>query len=147
MAEQSVYQAPAADLDTGREVTEYGGLTRLKYFLYGIGLQVIYYVLLGISGAAESGAMVAVAFLALLGGTVWLGYQRFVNIGSNGWWCLMIFVPIANIYFGLKALAFPTGYDDHKEMDTAGKVIIGLFVGMIVLGVVAAIMIPMMLSA
>ncbi|MCZ6886922.1 MAG: hypothetical protein O7H39_00390 [Gammaproteobacteria bacterium] len=145
--DQNVYQAPAADLDTGRSTTEYGGLNRGKYFLYSIGLQVVYYILLAIFAAVlESPVMIGIAVVAMFIGAIYLGFQRFVNIGTSGWWILMVFVPIANFYYGVKALAFPEGYDDHRQMDTTGKVIIGLFVGMIVLGIGSAILVPMLVA-
>jgi len=143
MAEQSVYRAPSADLSVSMD-DDYPGLRRLPYFLYGIGAQIAYILLL--ATFAQQPAVAGLSVFLLLGVFLFLGFQRFRNIGSNGWWVLMFFVPLANIYFALKATAFPEGYDDHKEMDTAGKVLIALFVGSIVLGVGAAILVPTMLS-
>ena len=144
MAEQSVYAAPNADLNTEAHVGDYPGLRRLPYFGWSVGMQLVYYTLLAVAG--ENPALVLLAVAAVMGGSIYLLVQRLRNTGSNGWWAALILVPIVNIYVGMKALAFPEGYDDHKQLDTAAKVIIGLFLGSIVLGIVAAIAIPAMVA-
>jgi len=143
MAEQSVYQAPSADLSVAA-ASDYPGLRRLPYFLYGIAAQIAYIMMVGMF--ADTPVVAGAAMLVWLGVFVYLAFQRFKNIGTSGWWVCMFIVPLANIYFALKATAFPEGYEDHKTMDTAGKVLIGLFVGAIVLGVGAAIMLPAMIG-
>lgn len=140
MAEQSVYAAPNADLNVAEHVGEYPGMRRLPYFGWSLVIQFVYYALLAMSG--ESMAMIMLALAAVMGGSTYLLVQRLRNTGSNGWWAALILVPLVNIYIGLKALAFPEGYDDHKQLDTPAKVIMTLFLGFIVLGVVAAIAIP-----
>ena len=144
MAEQSVYAAPSADLNTQSAVTDYPGMRRLPYFGYSLAIQFLYYAMLAASG--ECPAMVMDALALMMGGSIYVLVQRLRNTGSNGWWAALIFVPLVNIYIGLKALAFPEGYDDHKQLDGPAKIIMALFLGSIVLGIVAAIAIPAMVA-
>jgi uncharacterized membrane protein YhaH (DUF805 family) len=144
MAEQSVYAAPGADLNTSAHAGDYPGMRRLPYFGWSLGIQFVYYAMLAVGG--ENPAMVMLALAAMTGASIYLLVQRLRNTGSNGWWAALILVPLVNIYIGLKALAFPEGYDDHKQLDTPAKVIMVLFLGSIALGILAAIAIPAMVA-
>lgn len=68
--------------------------------------------------------------------SIWVTAKRLQNLGYSGWWVLGMLVPVLNIAVGVKCFAAPEGYADHKTLDTAGKVIIGSFLAMIVLTVV-----------
>lgn len=71
--------------------------------------------------------------LATLGVMIYLIVQRLKNLGYGGLWVLGIFVPILNLIVLVRCLAGPEGYADHKTLDTAGKVIVGLILGLFVL--------------
>ena len=71
---------------------------------------------------------------------------RFRNQGSSGLWALGMFVPILNIYTGLRAMAFPEGYADHRTLDTPAKILIGVWLAFFVLGIGAAILLPALLQ-
>ena len=142
-----IYSTPDADLGTGTgPQTEYPGLRRLPYFLYSVGVNIVYALVVGGMAAMEvtSIAPTMVVLVAVLAVSIYLLVKRLQNLGSSPWWAAAIFVPLLNIWIGLKTLAFPEGYDDHKTLDGTAKVLIGLFVGVFVLGIVAAILIPMM---
>ena len=49
-------------------------------------------------------------------------------------------VPIVNILVGVRYIACPEGYADHQTLDTAGKVIVGLFFAMIALVVLIVVL-------
>ena len=140
MAEQSVYAPPGANVAEATQDREYPGLRRLPYFGWGLALQVAFVVLTIVVGP---GAISLLFSVAMLGGVIYLLVLRLQNLGSSGWWTLAMFVPLLNFYIGLKAMAFPEGYDDHKQLDQPAKNIIGLFVGFFVLtlaGVMLAVM-------
>ena len=143
MAETNVYSAPDAELATEVVAGDYEGIRRLPYFGYSFGVQILFY--LGVFLVGESGTLFLMA--ALLGVTVWLVVMRLRNTGWSGWWALGMIVPLLNIYVGMRALAFPEGYSDHNTLDTPAKIIIGLFVGFLVLGIGAAIIIPALVAA
>lgn len=143
MAEQSIYAAPSADLNTARDGV-YPGMRRVPYFGWSVGIQLVYYAAL--TTVDENPAMILPALAIMIGASMYLLVQRLRNTGSSAWWAALILVPLVNIYVGLKALAFPEGYDDHKKLDGAAKVVITLFLGCFVLGIVAAIVVPVMIA-
>lgn len=143
MAEQSVYSAPEAELATV-DAGEYPGLDRLQYFLYSMGIGIANMVL---TMMLMDSPLSMVVMLAAIGASVWIIVQRLHNVGMNGWWTLAFIVPLLNIYVGLVCLAFPPGYKTHRTFDTAAKVLIGLFIAFMLLGVIgiiAAIALPAM---
>lgn len=140
------YQTPA-NFDVGpnfqTDQVEYPGIGRLAYFLFQMVVTIITYVLLfiGIKVSAGSGlegiALVGMVALAL-GGIVgiYLGVKRVQNLGMSGWAILWSFVPIMSIWIGWRMYACPPGYEYHRELDTAGKVLTWVMVGLIILMVV-----------
>lgn len=143
MAENAAYATPRADLSVDAAPKDYPGLRRLPYFGWYLIVQVIY--IAAVFAFPEPAALVAVV-LFMLAASIYLLVQRLRNTGANGWWAAAMFVPLLNIYIGIKALAFPEGYDDHKQLDGPAKIIIGLVVGLMVLGIVAAVMVPALVS-
>lgn len=118
----------------------YPGIRRLPYFLASLVLGALNFAT-ALGGSAELSFVFSLVLLVL---SLLLVSSRLRNIGSNGWWCLLMLVPIANLIVGLRCLAMPEGYRDHRTLDTAGKVVIGLFVGALVLGILLAILIPVL---
>ena len=144
MAEQSVYSAPEAQLEMPAEAGVSGGFNRLQYFLYSVGIGVVNVMLTMVF--ADSPAITMLALVAAIGASVYIVVMRLRNVGSSAWWTLAFIVPLLNIYAGLMCLAFPEGYQTHKQLDSAAKIIIGLFLGVFVLGIVVAIAVPMMIA-
>lgn len=142
MAGQSVYSVPQAELEMPHEAGAFGGFNRLQYFLFSMGIGVASQMLAAIFPDTPAIAMISI--LAAIGASIYIVVMRLKNIGSSPWWTLAFIVPLLNIYIGLKCLAFPEGYQVHKQLDGPAKILIGLFVGVFVLGIVAAIAIPMM---
>ncbi len=68
-------------------------------------------------------------------------YYRLENIGWSPWWSLLILLPPANLGVGILCLVCPEGYDDIKKLDTAGKVIAYILVGLLIVPFVAALII------
>ncbi len=121
---------PSAVVNPGRRI--YGGLRRGKYALYLLGMMVIAFI----------------PFLGLI--TLILSpiaaWHRMKNVGYHPALGLLILVPIANLWAALICLAAQTGYRDSRKLDTTGKVILGIFIGLIVLVIAAAIIIPNLLA-
>lgn len=138
MSEYNPFAAPEAFGDLAgenRPNREYGGIRRLPYFGIVFGVGIIGQVIQVAAVSAESSALMLASIPIVWGGTVMAGGQRCKNLGANPWWGLGLLVPILNIVVGLKCLACPEGYQDHKTLDGPGKVIIGLFIAAIVLAV------------
>ncbi|NND96350.1 MAG: hypothetical protein HKN47_03350 [Pirellulaceae bacterium] len=137
-AATSTLETQAMPAPTG----SYGGIGRLAYFGYSFLAAIVYNIALVAMGAAlGENAMFAVIPLMLIyfGVLFWIIAQRMINAAYSPWWCLGMLVPILNILVGIRAIACPEGYGDHGQLDTAGKIIIGLFLGMIALAVIAVV--------
>ena len=142
MNEYNPFAAPSVYGDVASENMprrEYGGIGRAAYFGLGILLNVIVQVVQAGGVAVQSPALVyATIPFALVGGCV-LAWHRCRNLGMNPWWCLGIMIPILNIFVGIRCLAYPEGYEDHKTLDGPAKVIIGLFLALILFAVIAIV--------
>jgi hypothetical protein len=118
----------------------YGGIRRLPYLGIMIGLAIFQNVLLaGIASTDRTGgATLIVAILFMIISCIPV-YYRLKNIGMNPLWCLATLVPILNLLVGIRCLVFQEGYADTKKLDTAGKVITFIVLGLFVLVVIAVV--------
>jgi len=139
------YQSPLTDavaLPVDEPLREYGGIGRLAYVGYSFLAGIVGNVLGAIAAGTEVGpAVVVLAIIASVGLTVFITVQRLKNIGYSGWWSVLLFVPLANIFLGLRCLICPAGYADTKRLDLAGKIITGIAVTVFLLfvaGIVAS---------
>ena len=77
------------------------------------------------------------------------GKRRLNDLNRSGWWVLLIFVPLVNVLLAIYLLFFPgTGdVNDHGPApgpNSIGVLIIGwLMVTLFVLGIAAAVLVPM----
>lgn len=141
MSEYNPFAAPttagyAAENFQGRT---YGGIRRLPYFGYSLLINVVSTALQFALAAGDMAGLVIVVSLAGAVFGIWIAVQRLINVGLSGWWVLGLIVPILNIWVAVQCIAAPEGYAQHKTLDTAGKVIIGLFLGFIVLVILMAV--------
>jgi uncharacterized membrane protein YhaH (DUF805 family) len=119
------------------EQKHYGGIRRIGYFFGMLGAGVLS---TACNVATEGEPSVALLGLAVVNVLAFiLVVNRLHNIGMSGWWSLLILVPIANIYIGIKCLVCPEGYEDTKTLDTAGKIIAGIFIGFVVFVIVSLV--------
>lgn len=129
-AEHNPYSAPRSSTTPRRRSSaaaqSYPGIGRLHYFLISLGLNIL--AIIPILGM----------IIALVGG-IYIVVQRLKNIGYTPWLAILAFIPIANIWLGFVCIACPEGYADYKELDTAGKIIAGVFIGIFVLAMVALV--------
>jgi uncharacterized membrane protein YhaH (DUF805 family) len=137
------YQSPLDDtlaVPLDESLREYGGIGRLAYlgysFLVGVGTN----VLAAAGAGTEAGpAILVIAVIGSIALSLYVVVQRLKNMGYSGWWSLLIFVPLANIFVGLRCLICPQGYADTKKLDTAGKVVTGIVVVLFLLFVLALV--------
>jgi len=110
---------------------EYGGITRLPYFL-----RMLAYVFLGVMAiflitfSGRGGALILIIAIVLLVVIIRLHCARLTNIGVSPWWVLLIFVPIISNIMNIILLACPTGFAQTKKLDTPGiiiAVVLGIF--------------------
>ncbi|MDF1815606.1 MAG: hypothetical protein P1V20_25635 [Verrucomicrobiales bacterium] len=135
----------------GEPSRNYGGLTRVTYWLGTIALGIV----LGIFGAVVGAAMgnssrggassIGIAFfiISAIGGFVQicLAWSRLKNIGMKPEWSLLMLIPLVGLIVHVRCLLFQEGYEDAKKLDTTGKtlvwVILGLFLVPFVFGLIA----------
>ena len=139
------YQSPTFVAKTpdqwkGKLPEGYGGIGRTAYFLISISVGVVN----GIVDSAAAQNNIEVVNLACLiislVATVTLAALRLKNLGYRGLWAVGLFVPILNILVTVRCIAAPEGYADHKTLDTPGKVIVGIVLGLFALIVVAVLL-------
>lgn len=145
MSEYNPFSAPPAFDDPASEIAAqrvYGGIGRLAYFglsiLIGIVSNVATSVVSSLVTPDQTPALIAVVVVALLNLTasVTVIVLRLKNLGMNGFWVLGLIVPILNLVIAVRLIAAPEGYADHKTLDTPGKWIVGIFIGLFVLALV-----------
>ena len=126
----------------------YAGIGRLPYFgiVVGIGLVfiVVFSFVLGTLGPEGSGALLPFLLLAHTGVSLVPVYFRLMNIGMSPWLCLLTLVPIINIFIGIRCLIYPEGWEDHRQFDTAAKVISWVLGGILLLFVILMVLGAMM---
>lgn len=128
--------APRMSSKAGDKV--YPGIGRLPYFLIYVGANIII-GLINYAGFPLAGSILG------LGVIIYLMSQRLRNLGYSPLillWFLAMFIPLVNfvvmLYFflvGVRCLACPEGYADHKTLDTPAKIIIGLILGAFLIAV------------
>ncbi|GAB6164653.1 hypothetical protein JCM19992_06530 [Thermostilla marina] len=111
----------------------YGGMGRLQYFLAGLGASFGIGFVGGLAGSMMENpapAILGAQILAVLVQLV-LASQRLQNIGWSPGFAFLLLVPVANFVIGMCLLILPEGYADTKRLDTAGKIVGGILLGVI----------------
>lgn len=142
MSEYNPFAAPASTgyATENLQGRTYGGIGRLAYFGYSFLINIISGVLQAAMVAGEMGGLVLIVAVVGMVFGIWIAVQRLINVGLSGWWVLGLIVPILNIWVAVQCIAAPEGYAQHKTLDTAGKVIIGLFLGAVVLVIAVVVL-------
>lgn len=129
---------PAAEV---QDTQDYPGIGRLAYFglsvLFNIVFQVLFYIVdqAGLIKTPESAIVIGGGILLLnFICAVTIIVLRLQNLGMNGFWVLGLVVPILNLVIAVRLIAAPAGYADHKQLDTPGKILVGLMIGLMVFG-------------
>jgi len=136
---ENPYSSPKPNLDDNHVMIARrcrGGIGRLTFIGMMIGLNILEYVLL--VGMAPYGLTIRICLILLFFMMSLIPvFFRLKNIGMNPWLCLMIFIPVVNLLVALRCIAFPEGYSDTKQLDGAGKIIMGILIGMLALAFMA----------
>jgi uncharacterized membrane protein YhaH (DUF805 family) len=166
MSESNPYQAPSAQVADVNEqycdlwvYTREGRLGRLRYLAYSFGLSFIIQLISGIAialstaipgeiGGALTMIFMIVAYIMLIVTSFFIMIKRLHDVNRSGWLLLLLLVPLINIILGLYML-FAPGTDGPNNFGpppppNSRAVVIAVFVmiGLFVLGIAAAIMIP-----
>jgi uncharacterized membrane protein YhaH (DUF805 family) len=159
------YQAPAANLDFSRaedysEVKFFstsGRLGRVRYLTYSIGYGLLFYLLpvivlsavLGAVGMMEDEsvalAVAGISWVLIIGVGLVLARRRAHDFDKSGWFGLLSLVPLVNLFF-----LFMPGTDGENRYgkktppNRGGAVVflVGVFVMIAIVGILAAIAIP-----
>lgn len=134
-------------------------INRLRYWAHGMLIVIAFYVLVGIgyilwkkSGLFYAGgAVIAVAYIALISLSFIVMIQRLHDLNKSGWMSLLALVPLVNIYLIVLLIFFKgTSGRNHYGLQTPPNKIwhwvLGLtmpvIAAIVVIGIVAAIAIP-----
>lgn len=159
------YSAPNASFsDADYAVTETyeprvfawrGRIGRLRYLAYGVGLNLVFGLLLGVIVAVATGLngkpsvmLSLISYVPLLIVAVCMAKRRLEDLDKNGWMAVLMLVPLANFFLGLYLL-FGAGTPGPNRFGPAPSknsrwVVFGACVVPLVaiLGIVAAVAIP-----
>lgn len=170
MGNTNPYQAPAAQVaDVNQQYSDLwvyttdGRLGRLRYLAYGFGLslliQLIATITIGLTsvlppdiGGLVTMIIMIVAYIMLLVTSLFIMIKRLHDVNRSGWLLLLLLVPLINIILGLYML-FARGTDGDNKYgpppppNSRGVVIAAfLLIGLLVLGIAAAVMVPALLA-
>ncbi|MFO1372388.1 MAG: DUF805 domain-containing protein [Candidatus Competibacteraceae bacterium] len=167
MSDISPYQAPRSAI-TPTAPTDYGEvkilstagrLGRVRYIGYSMGLGLLANIVAGLLGGVTAlfkgdlgalllaGVVIILMVLALVM-SIMLVVQRLHDFDANGWWAVLMLVPLANIVLYLVLLIMPgtqgaNRFGNPPPPNTTGVIILALIVPAIaVIGIIAAIAIP-----
>jgi uncharacterized membrane protein YhaH (DUF805 family) len=148
-----------------RNLTNLPGIGRLAFVLWNVVLTVgffaaMLFLFFGVASySADSGVSgigevlvggIFIAFIAIYLGTfivsIMIACSRLKNLSMSRWNYLWMLVPFASIWLTYRLIACPAGYHQHKQLDTAGKVMKTLFIIFIVLYVLLFFVVPIIFS-
>ncbi len=167
MTADNPYSAPDADLGNGHSelyspsiISFHGRIGRIRYLAYSTGTSMLAMLamipLVGASalmgGAADvsSFGMIAVSILTIVAlvFTVMYAKRRLNDLNRNGWWMLLMLVPVVSFLLTIYMIAFP-GTDGENDFgaepdgNSIGVKILGLAIPVLALiGVLAAVVLP-----
>ncbi len=109
-------------------VKEYNGIGRLAYVGILFGLQIAFkFAAVPIIQKSMSEAILDLCLILYLGVLFAATSLRLQNIGHNGWLSVLLIVPIANLVIVFRCYVYPPGYFQTKQLDTAARIMIGVF--------------------
>jgi uncharacterized membrane protein YhaH (DUF805 family) len=170
MSQNNPYQAPGANVydvsaqsdvfDETNPFSPSGRFGRLSYLSWATLVNFlltipIFLIAGGISAMQEQAATGGVLMIALQVVTVVVAIlfsiRRFHDMNASGWWSVLMIVPLVNVITAL-VLLFKGGSDGANNFGppritrTWEKVLGYIIAGMLILGIVAAIALPFLMS-
>jgi hypothetical protein len=108
-------------------VVKYEGIGRLAF----VGAAFAILLVGSLFSAVTDGSPIA----GILAGLVMMipASSRLKNIGRNPAWCLLLLVPLLGLFVTVPCFLLPPGYQQHRRLDLAAKIIGGIFVALLVL--------------
>jgi uncharacterized membrane protein YhaH (DUF805 family) len=141
-----------------------GRIGRLRYLAYGVGIYLVFMVIMmgvavivGMSMAAGGeSAMSAVVvilmgilYIAMIVMSVMIAKRRLNDLNRSGWWFLLFIVPLINFVMAIYVIFFPgtegsNNFGPAPERNSLGVKFLALMVPVVFIGVgiLAAIAIP-----
>lgn len=172
--EENPYSTPDASLDAGQEelyqpkIFSFNGrIGRMRYIAYGIGVNFVLMIvmgilsaLLGVGGAAMGDgsfgvvgiAVIGIFYVATIVLSVMFAKRRLNDLNRSGWWFLLFIIPIVNLLFAIYLIFFPgadgpNNYGPAPVANSIGVLILGWMLPVFfVLGIVAAVVVPQFLG-
>ena len=162
------YQTPEGNLqqaadDAAAEVRIFspsGRIGRLRYLAYGAAMALLSWVIMAIPLALSAGSGAptesmlfgvvnfAVAIGGLVLGVIWI-IKRVHDMDKSGWLALLMFIPLVNLIFMLFLIFAPGTQGGNRfgpppvQNTTGIKILAFFFPAVMILGIAAAIIIPM----
>lgn len=122
---------PKVDLDALEPAPKrYEGIGRLAYFVIpllvvGVGGYFVFSMFeIGMTWQVPAALALLLAFVA----GVLPSLSRLKNLGMSGWNFFWLFIPVMNVWVQYRMTVCPTGYQDHKTLDKAGKILLIIYV-------------------
>lgn len=103
---------------------KYDGIGRFGFLISNIAIM----ALIALLGVGYGPPIVLIGWLLLM----LPASSRLKNIGRNPAWCLLLLVPLLNLFVIAPCLLLPPGYQDYRRLDTAAKMIAWLLVAALV---------------
>jgi uncharacterized membrane protein YhaH (DUF805 family) len=91
---------------------------------------------------------IGVFYLVTIVISVMFSKRRLNDLNRSGWWFLLFIIPIVNLFFAIYLIFFPGSSESNKfgaapVPNTVGVLILAwMFPAIMILGIVAAIVIP-----
>jgi uncharacterized membrane protein YhaH (DUF805 family) len=164
------YQSPGAEVaDINQEYSDLwiftteGRLGRLRYLTYSFALSIAMNLIVGVTAALAAALpqdigfiismiIMIVTYVMVIVTAVFIMIKRFHDLNRSGWLSLLMLIPLINLIVGLLLLFAPgkpevNNYGPPPPPNSRGLVIASvLIIGIFVLGIVAAIALPMMMT-
>lgn len=169
MTDENPYTAPDAELASASEelyqpniFSFQGRLGRLRYLAYNVGVNLILMIamvpLMGATafmGGDPDGmsvigiVVVGLFYVGTIVVSIMFGKRRMNDLNRRGWWILLFIVPLVNVALAIYLLCFPgtdgpNNYGPPAVANSTGVLILAwMLPALMILGIVAAIAIPM----
>ncbi len=166
------YSTPDASLDAGQDdlyqpkIFSFSGrIGRMRYLAYGIGVNILLMAVMIPLGGAVGGAsavmggeaamsmmgivVIGIFYIATFVISIMFAKRRLNDLNRSGWWFLLFLIPLVNLIFAIYIIFFPGTDGDNNfgpvpVANSTGVLILAwMFPVIMILGIVAAVAIPM----
>lgn len=153
-SEHNPFIAPQAAVDDDQDFADSsfklnifscaGRIGRVRYLTYSIGLGLLIILAGGALSAITSPILFFVAYVAVFYVNIMLTIKRCHDFDTTGWLSLLILIPLVNLVFMLiPGTNGPNRFGRKTAPNgSTGVILIAIFVGIVVIGILAAIAIP-----